>query len=377
MSRNLRILHCLRAPVGGLFRHVVDLASEQASLGHEIGIIFDSRTMAPAAQPGIDLLSRLCSLGVHAVSMPRLPGPGDLMAYRQVRRLAAAQEVQILHGHGAKGGAYARMAAYTLRRKKRPCYGFYTPHGGSLHYAPSSLSGRLFLGVERWLARKSSGLIFESAYSAGKFAEVVGIGFCPSEIIPNGVGPGEFEPVPLHEAGSDFVFIGELRQLKGVDVLLAALASLREARPNARLEIVGDGPDMAKYQALALKLGLEGAVRFHGRLPAREGFALGQCLVMPSRAESFPYILLEAGAAQKPMILTNVGGIPEITEGTGMSLLPAEDVLGLTAMMQDFLVQPEAYQRRAGLLQARIAQRFTIERMAAQVTDFYLSVLKR
>lgn len=377
MSRNLRILHCLRAPVGGLFRHVVDLAAEQASLGHEVGIIFDSRTMAPAAQPGIDLLSRLCSLGVHAVSMPRLPGPGDVMAYAKVRQLAVAHEAQILHGHGAKGGAYARMAAYTLRRQKRPCYGFYTPHGGSLHYAPASLSGRLFLGAERWLARKSSGLIFESAYSAGKFAEVVGIGFCPSMIIPNGVGPAEFEPVPLLEAGSDFVFIGELRQLKGVDVLLAALASLREARPNARLEIVGDGPDMTKFQALALKLGLEGAVRFHGRLPARDGFALGQCLVMPSRAESFPYIVLEAGAAQKPMILTNVGGIPEITEGTGMSLLAAEDVLGLSAMMQDFLVQPEAYQRRAGLLQARIAQRFTIERMAAQVMDFYLSVLKR
>lgn len=391
MSRNLRILHCLRAPVGGLFRHVVDLASEQAALGHEVGVVYDARTEAAAAEPGLSLLRRLCSLGVHSISMPRLPGPGDIAAYKFIKNLAQKNQIQILHGHGAKGGAYARIAAARLRavRRRNPTYtgmqaadvprvyGFYTPHGGSLHYSPGSVSGRVFLGLERYLAKQSSGLIFESAYSARIFDDVVGKGFCPSVIIPNGVGPSEFETVPPLDGAAQFLFIGELRQLKGVDVLLEALALLRHAKPEARLEIVGDGPDMAQFIALSKKLSLEEAVKFHGRLPAREAFKHGHCLVMPSRAESFPYVVLEAGAAGKPMVLTNVGGISEITTGTGMTLLPPEDAEGLSAMMNDFLVQPDNYFQRAELLRARIAGQFTIERMAAQVTDFYLSVVKR
>jgi glycosyltransferase involved in cell wall biosynthesis len=377
VSRNLRIIHCLRAPVGGLFRHVVDLASEQAALGHHVGIIYDKSTEAPAAASSLAHLHTVCSLGVRSISMPRLPGPYDLSAYHFVKSMALETQAQILHGHGAKGGAYARFAAARLRKGGHKVYGFYTPHGGSLHYAPCSLSGRLFLGLERKLARLSSGLIFESVYSANKFQEVIGKGFCPVQIAPNGVGPADFEPDPLLPSAASFLFIGELRLLKGVDVLLEAMASLRKAQPSARLAIVGDGPDMDKFINLTDRLGLGDAVTFHGRLPAQQAFTLGEAMVMPSRAESFPYVILEAGAAGKPMVLTDVGGIPEIIDGTGMTLLPAGDSEGLSAMMNDFMVQPEAYQQRAGRLRARIADKFTIEKMAAQVTDFYLAVMRR
>ena len=68
-------------------------------------------------------------------------------------------------------------------------------------------------------------------------------------------------------------------------------------------------------------------------MPAREAFALGRALVVPSRAESFPYIVLEAAAAGLPLLATNVGGIPEIVSGTDTALLPPEDADALAQAM--------------------------------------------
>lgn len=383
MSRNLRIIHCLRAPVGGLFRHVVDLAVEQAKVGHEVGVIYDQSTESPAAQAQLALLRQVCKLGVRATPMPRLVNYTDYTAYRAVKKFAAESDAQILHGHGAKGGAYARLAASALRGKRgggrQTCLSFYTPHGGSLHYSPSSLIGRVFLGIERKLASQTSGLIFESAYSARIYGEVIGSHYCQVRIIPNGLQPDEFvvaAPSSAHDV-ADFLFIGELRQLKGVDVLLKAMAALSGEFPKLRLAVVGDGPDEAQFKALCTELHLDGRVQFFGRLPAREAFGLGRCLVVPSRAESFPYIVLEAGAARLPMISTDVGGIHEITEGSAMKLIAADDVLALANEMRDCLMHPQERAETAAQLQALIQQKFTVETMSSRITEFYLTILKR
>ena len=79
-----------------------------------------------------------------------------------------------------------------------------------------------------------------------------------------------------------------------------------------RADIVGDGPDRQRFETQAADLGLGGAVSFTGAMPARTAFARGRLLVVPSRAESLPYVVLEAAAAGMPMIATRVGGIPEI-----------------------------------------------------------------
>ena len=382
MSRNLQIIHCLRAPVGGLFRHVVDLVSEQAAVGHDVGVIYDNGAVGEAVRPQLAQLARVCRLGVRGVKMPRLPMPGDVKAYREVKAFAASSNAQILHGHGAKGGAYARQAAAALRKSGQRCLGFYTPHGGSLHYSPNSIAGRIFLGLERRLALKSSGIIFESAYSAKIYSDVVGQGFCQTRVIPNGLSAAEFEPVPAQPDAAPFLFIGELRQLKGVDVLLRALAGLASTMAGARgqdvrLAIVGDGPDMKEFIQLTRSLGLTEHVDFLGRMPARQAFSLGHCVIVPSRAESLPYIVLEVAAAQKPLIATRVGGIPEITVGSTTQLIDADDVEGLMAAMNDFLVRPDVYQERAAMLRANVQAKFSIELMASQITDFYLAVLRR
>lgn len=392
MSRTLRILHCLRAPVGGLFRHVVDLALEQSLLGHEVGVLYDHRQESEAVAPEMALLHQHCRLGVRTTAMSRLLSYRDYTACRALLKFSQESGAQILHGHGAKGGAYARLACAQLNKRlkghprdekgrDKRVYAFYTPHGGSLHYDPSRLSGRLFLGLEKKLAPLTSGLIFESRYSASLYEQVVGPGFCPQRIIPNGLKTCEFEPVVASDDAADFVFIGELRHLKGVDVLLHALHGLQTANQQGRegtlrLAIVGDGPDMGAFQKLASTLKLDDCVTFHGRLPARRAFSLGRAIVVPSRAESFPYIVLEAGAAQLPLIATDVGGISEIVAGSEVELIGADDPRALQEKMAAFLNDPALYQRRAQGLADLIRQKFTIETMSSRVTDFYLSVLR-
>jgi hypothetical protein len=105
VTPSLRILHCLRAPIGGLFRHVYDLVKGQAELGLQVGVICDSETGGENAARALARLTDFCTLGVARCPMPRHIRPGDFKAYRQVKRLAASLDVDVLHGHGAKGGA--------------------------------------------------------------------------------------------------------------------------------------------------------------------------------------------------------------------------------------------------------------------------------
>ncbi len=85
-----------------------------------------------------------------------------------------------------------------------------------------------------------------------------------------------------------------------------ALALLGDLKATAM--IVGAGPDEAEFKGLAERLGLGDRVTFPGAMPALSAFPKGRILIVPSRAESFPYVVLEAGAAGLPLVATNVGG---------------------------------------------------------------------
>ncbi len=370
----LRILHVLRAPVGGLFRHVVDLALAQTHAGLAVGVVCDSRTGSTATEAVLARLGEQIALGVHRVAMSRNIGWRDLTAYRNVLRLARAHTIEIVHGHGAKGGAYARLAGRALKRSDTGVRVYYTAHGGSLHYSRASVHGRLYLDLERRLAQDTDGLIFESEFGARTFAEKVGRVDVAMRVIPNGVGKGEFYETLVADTAADFVFVGELRRLKGVDVLLDALAIVSSRRP-VSLAIVGAGPDEALFARQARRLKLKSSVSFLGVRPARVAFTRGRCLVVPSRAESFPYIVLEAGAASLPMIASDVGGIPEIAGPVSGMLVQPKDHVQLAGRLDDFLSDPIPFIERAQILQRRIAQYFTIDAMARQVDDFYGSDL--
>lgn len=370
MSKPLRILQCLRAPVGGLFRHVLDLAEEQAARGHDVGILADSRASDVLTTAKLEAIRPKLALGLHLIPMSRNPGAGDLFSARSVAGIAKRLDLDVLHGHGAKGGLYARLATARLRTAGQRLVCLYTPHGGVLHFDPKSAKGRVLLGTERGLGRLTHGIVFESAFSEAAYRAKVAEPRCAVRVVPNGLRPAEFEPVVPAPDAADLVFVGELRLLKGLDVLLEAMAGIKSPRPPTAV-IVGAGPDAQAFKALSEQLGLGARVTFPGAMPARKAFPLGRLLVMPSRAESFPYIVLEAAAAGLPMIATKVGGIPEIFGTLSQRLVPPGDVAALRTRIETFLNAPDAVRSEAAALREDVGKRFTAAGMTEAILAFY------
>ncbi|MEM7777123.1 MAG: glycosyltransferase family 4 protein [Pseudomonadota bacterium] len=370
----MRVLHCLRAPVGGLFRHVRDLARAQRRNGYAVGIICDANAQDSLTAQRLAALEMDLDLGIHRVAMARGLAPSDFSAAQRIRGIVSDLAPDILHGHGAKGGAYARLAVggIHVRLPEDGPAVVYTPHGGSLHYSPWSPAGFIFLALERRLARATSGIVFESDYSRRVYAEHVGAVPCATVVVPNGLLPEEFgQHLPI-DGARDLLFVGELRHLKGVDTLLHALAKLNQDQGRrVTTRIVGEGPDGDAFRSLADQLGLADVVTFDGAMPAADAFPTCRFLVVPSRAESLPYIVLEAAAQGLPMLATRVGGIPEIVSETDTPLLPPDDPDALADAIAQALVNPGARAQAAQQLQARVKKRFTVDAMCNAIGSFY------
>ncbi len=364
----MRILQVMRAPVGGLFRHVADLTKALAEQGHSVGIVVDTLVNDAQTEEKLTALESYAALGIHRFAMPRLFGKGDLTTPFAVRKLARKLDVDILHGHGAKGGFYARLARFGGGKAQA----FYTPHGGVLHYPTTSSSGRLFHRLEKFLMAQTSAIIFESDYARRTYAALIGKPTCPIKVIHNGVTPEEFEPVKIATDAADFVFVGELRTLKGIFSLVEALTRVK--RPDgtpATLVMAGDGAERGALEARLEELGLGERVRLLGAQPARPTFAKGRCAIVPSLAESLPYVVIEAAAAQLPVIATNVGGIGEIFGPTASSLVPPNDPVALAAAMQAFLDNPEAADAEMGKRLIHVKTEFSVTRMAGAIEALY------
>ena len=362
MSRPLRILHVLRAPVGGLFRHVADLTEAQAARGHVIGIVLDSTIVGAETERVLQRLAPATKLGIHRVPMSRHLGPADFSAKRFVEQFIGANKIDIAHGHGAKGGAYARLARSEALR-------VYTPHGGSLHYARTSPLGLLYLNLERRLARRTDLFLFESEFGLATFREKIGAPTAIARVVHNGVRPEELLPIKPDDDADDVVFVGELRRLKGVDILIEAFSRLIAEERISNAILFGDGPDASTYRAEVERRGLSAHIHFGGAKPAREAFKRGRVLAVPSRAESLPYIVLEAAAASVPMVVTRVGGIGEIFGPDVGALVLPEDPLALAAAIL-LALEGEAAPRTKRL-QERIAKQFTVAAMTEGVLTAY------
>src|SRR5437660_4379019 len=354
-ARPLAILHVFRAPVGGLFRHVVDLVRGQAAAGHRVGIVADASTGGARAEAALAELAPHLALGMTRVPMSRHLGLRDVTAVRRVAQTIALSGADVIHGHGAKGGAYARLVGTRALRA-------YTPHGGSLHFDPRSPIGFVYLTLERVLLPRTDLILFESAYARDVYHARVGAPAAPGRVIHNGVAAAEFAPVPPTADASDVVFVGELRRLKGVDVLIEALSLLDTGGPPVSATIVGSGPEAAEFEALARTRGLAN-VKFPGAMPAREAFARGRLLIMPSRAESLPYIVLEAAAAGLPLLATNVGGIPEIFGPDAGVLVPPGDPVALARAIAGALQADGPWGAATTRLKASVQAAFSAEVM--------------
>jgi glycosyltransferase involved in cell wall biosynthesis len=376
----LRIVHVMRAPIGGLFRHVVDLAGAQAERGHAVGIIADSSTGGERAEATLRVLEPLLELGVTRLSMRRLPSWSDPIVAFRIAAALKRLSPDVVHGHGAKGGLYARLPALLpfFPSLPHPHIRVYTPHGGSLHFDPDALLNRLYLTVERALERVTDFIPFESAYAERRFAATIGFSRSTSRVVPNGLRPGEFEPVEPIADAADFLYVGEWRRFKGVDTLIDALALIgKETGEAPRLALVGSGPDEAALRALAERRGVNDRLSFAPPMPAREALRLGRVLVVPSRAESLPYVVLEAIAARTPLIATNVGGIPEIFGDHADRLVASDDPAALAGAMIAARRMDEAERRRVSdALAQRVAENFSLKAMEEEVQRGYRDALE-
>jgi glycosyltransferase involved in cell wall biosynthesis len=368
-----RILHVFRAPVGGLFRHVVDLARLQASAGHQVGLVCDASTGGERAAQALAELAPCLALGITRLPMRRNPHPSDLAALRAIARRAAAVGATVLHGHGAKGGVYARMAVVPGSAPIRA----YTPHGGSYNYKPGTLRHRFYMGLERLMGLRTDVFLFESEYVAGRHRAYAGDPRRITRIVHNGISEAEFAPIVPAAERVDLVYIGELRDAKGVPFLLDALLRLRAAGRPLRLLMVGSGPDSAILADRVVAMGLGEAVSFEPPQAIRPVLARGRLMVVPSLAESLPYVVLEAAAACQPLVATNVGGIPEIFGAAASDLVPPRDGRALAQAIARVLDEdPEASRQRFETLAASVRARFSMTRMGSDVLSGYAAALR-
>jgi glycosyltransferase involved in cell wall biosynthesis len=362
----LRILHVVRAPVGGIFRHILDVANGQIARGHHVGIVADSNTGGERADTALKEIEPRLKLGVQRVAIGREPRFSDFSVWLQIVRLIWKLKPDVVHGHGAKAGAYVRLRPRSKNRIR-----IYTPHGGSLHYPLNTLKGRFYSGLERALMNSTELFLFESAFARNTYQRTVGTPAGMVRCVFNGVTAEEFEPVVKADDATDLVYVGEFRHIKGADLLIEAVARLRADGKPVTLTLGGDGEEFEKLKDQVKRLSLGDAVRFIGHVKARFGFSKGSLLVVPSRGDSMPYVVIEAGAAGIPMIAANVGGIPEIFGSLTDALFAPSNASAMAEAIKAALDNPSAMQVRADQLRERISAHFSQNAMVEGVLAGY------
>lgn len=370
-DRPLRIVHCFRSPVGGIFRHVRDLVLEHNRAGHEVGLLFDNITGGEHEERQIRALLPHLKLGVIRMPIKRSISPGDLSAlWRSYREIKSLQP-DIVHGHGAKGGAIARVIGSLLRVNRYCVARLYTPHGGTLHYDRGTFSGQVTLRIERFLEHFTDRLVFVCDYERRTYESKVGVPRVPARMVYNGISEAEFSPVPTQSDSVDFMYIGMLRDLKGPDVFIDAFARTERlvGRPLLGL-VIGDGPDRSRYQQQIKNAGLGNRIGMLPPMNVREAFPTSQILVVPSRAEAMPYIVLEALAAGKTVIASRVGGIPEVLGKDSAALAVPGEAGDLARIMAEALSVP-GWHKATMPEPGSFKHRFSSTTMAKEIMSIY------
>lgn len=206
--------------------------------------------------------------------------------------------------------------------------------------------------VEEALPRLASVSVVSEAVA--RTVAPLAAGRVPVDLLRNVVDESTFRP-PADEAGRDphrLLFVGAVRRVKGLDVLVEALSRLAAGRKSLRLDVIGEPffrayrRDQEEVQALITRLGLEDRVRFLGAMtPEEVAGAMRRCaaVVVPGRRESFSAVAVEALACGTPVVATRCGGPEEIlTAGTGV-LVPIEDPVALARGIEEVVYGPRRF----------------------------------
>ena len=367
--------------MGGIFRHIADVVKDQHRRGYEVGLICDSRTGGEFEMQKLEALRPFLSLGAVQLPMARNISPSDISILWKMIGLLDQIDVDVVHCHGAKGGAYGRLIARALshkrlRRGERKVLAIYSPHGGSLHFDRKSLAGRVYFTLERILERCTDSFVFVSGFEVEAYTKKVGRPFRPWTISYNGLTDEELEPIEHAPNAVDFLYAGHMRDLKGTDLFIDAMEIVNQRfKQPVKALMFGDGEDLDRYKQDVKDRKLERCVEFRPPAPIREVFTQGKSLVVPSRAESMPYIVLEAIGACQPMIATKVGGIPEIFGPYANRLIKAGDANLIATEMIRHLDHRSEVEDFAEGLRRQIRTKFSNEKMCETINDVYRKCL--
>jgi glycosyltransferase involved in cell wall biosynthesis len=377
-----RVLHVVtRMNVGGPARHVLALLPGLRDLGFETLLAFgtpepDEDELPPdASEP---------SVRIPALRRPIEPA-GDQRAITELTRLVTRFRPDVVHTHMAKAGALGRSAA---RRRKVPAV-VHTFHGHVLEGYFASPANAAFVIAERRLARRTDALV---AVSTSTRDDLLALGIGSAErwhvhplaldlgpLLGLDLRPGEARRMlDLPPEGPLVGIVGRLVPIKNHVLFLEAAERISAERPDAAFVIAGDGELRPMLEAEAGR-SLEGRVRFLGwvsDLPAL--YAALDVVVLTSLAEGTPVALIEALAAGRAVVATNVGGVEDVVEhGRTGYLAPSGDAEGLARAVLSLLEEPELRARMGALGRELVAERHAARRVAGVTAELYERLLAR
>jgi glycosyltransferase involved in cell wall biosynthesis len=379
----IRVLRVIaRLNIGGPAIHVTLLTERLDPTRYESILV--TGTEGPGEGNYLALHGRAIRNVVTVPALGREIGPRDLPALGALVRLIRRTRPHIVHTHTAKGGTLGRTAAALCRV---PVI-VHTFHGHVLQGYFSPARTRLFLGIERALARVSDCLVAVSSRVR-------------EELLALGIGtPSAFDVVPLGLDLEPFAGSaarrGELRRelglspevplvgivarlvpVKAHEVFLEAAQVVAQAHSAAQFLIVGDGERRAELEQLAARAGLSARVRFLGwRGDLDRVYADLDVAVLTSKNEGSPVALIEAMAAGRAVVATQVGGVPDVvTDGVTGRLVPGGDAVAAAHGIIGLLQHPDQRAQLGGAARAFVLDRFGAARLLQDVDGLYRRLL--
>jgi glycosyltransferase involved in cell wall biosynthesis len=348
---------------------LLNLAQSQKSMGCDPCLLL----FYNVHQPNVELYERARSRDLSA-RMLRCEGRADLSAIREIREYIRTEQVDLIHTHGYKADLYGYLAA---RTESKPIVA--TCHNWVGGTAALGIYNRL----DRMALRNFNGV---AAVSDAVARQLQQAGIAENRIytIANGIDidrftgaePAWFGPTAC-PPGKTIAIVARLDLQKGFEYLLEAFAGITSSHPDARLVIVGEGPDEAAIASMVDRHKLGSKTIFAGqRGDMANVYAACDIFVLPSLNEGLPMTVLEAMAAARPVIASNVGAIPTVVRNseTGLLVEPC-DVAGLKAALDLLLGDPALCSRLANNGHNWVRRNFTSDGMAANYQRMYEAVL--
>ncbi len=392
----LRVLHVVEATTAGVGRHVLDLAAHTQRLGLDVTVACPP--VRQGARHDTNFVERLAAAGLAHVPVPlrrSIHPPADLRAYHRLLALMREGGFDVVHAHSSKAGALGRLAA----RRAGVGAVVYTPNAFAFLGAGNRLQTALYRAAERWLGRRATDAVI--CVSPSELAAARRAGIVPAErlvLIENAIEAGDFAPagdtaavksaLPALAArpGRELAdprrplvgFVGRLAPQKGVLCLVAAAQQVVKARPEAQFLLVGEGELEAALRRRVAQLGLEEHVWLAGyRSDVPRVLAALDVFTLPSRYEGLPYTLMEAMAAGRAVVATDVTGNRDLVrDGETGRLVPPDDAQALAEAVVELLAAPEERARLGRNALAAAQARPTPAEMAGRVVDLYHALLE-